>query len=108
MDIHGAPYIDAIASDVGSIMISFSSINGTQMHGNEYWVTDVLKGAMGFEGFALSDWEAYTRNPGDYDNQLRVAINSGLDMLLAPYQVRTLSEFMVSLCNCLLNSSSSI
>jgi beta-glucosidase len=86
MDIHGAPYIDAIASDVGSIMISFSSINGTQMHGNEYWVTDVLKGAMGFEGFALSDWEAYTRNPGDYDNQLRVAINSGLDMLLAPYQ----------------------
>jgi beta-glucosidase len=89
MDIHGAPYIDAIASDVGSIMISFSSINGTQMHGNEYWVTDVLKGAMGFEGFALSDWEAYTRNPGDYDNQLRIAINSGLDMLLAPYQVRT-------------------
>ena len=64
------------------------------MHGNEYWVTDVLKGAMGFEGFVLSDWEAYTRNPGDYDNQLRVAINSGLDMLMAPYQVRTMSEFV--------------
>lgn len=105
LDIHGAPYIDAIAADVGSIMISFSSINGTQMHGNKYWVTDVLKGAMGFEGFVLSDWEAYTRNPGDYDNQLRVAINSGLDMLMAPYQVRTISKFLCSLCNCVLTFS---
>lgn len=100
MNIHAAPYIDAIASDVGSIMISFSSINGTQMHGNKYWITDVLKESMGFEGFALSDWEAYTRNPGDYPNQLRVAINSGIDMLMAPYQVRATTDSSASSTTC--------
>ena len=86
MEIHGGPFIDAIAADVGCIMISFSSINGTEMHGNEYWITDILKGDLGFDGFCLSDWEAYTQNPGDYDDQVRLAINAGLDMLLAPYQ----------------------
>lgn len=86
MEKHGTPYIDAIAAGVQSIMISFSSINGTQMHNNPYWITNILKDTMGFDGFVLSDWEAYTRNPGDYDSQVRLAINAGLDMLLAPYQ----------------------
>lgn len=83
---HGTPYIDAIAAGVGSIMLSFSSINDTQLHGSEYWVTQVLKRDLGFDGLVLSDWEAYTRNPGNYNDQVRLAINAGLDMLMAPYQ----------------------
>jgi beta-glucosidase len=84
--IHGAPYIDAIKADVGSIMVSFSSVDGVQLHQHAHLITDVLKGDMGFQGFVLSDWEGYTRNDGDYDNQLLLAINAGVDMLMAPYQ----------------------
>jgi beta-glucosidase len=67
-------------------MVSFNAINGTQIHQHKHLVTDVLKGEMGFQGFVVSDWQGYTRNDGDYDNQIRLAINAGIDLLLAPYQ----------------------
>ncbi len=41
-----------------NIMVSFSSWNGQKMHGNQYLLTDVLKGEFGFEGFLVSDWMA--------------------------------------------------
>lgn len=84
--IHGKPYIDAIAADVGSIMVSFSSVNGETMHSNRRLITEVLKGEMGFEGFVLSDWEGYLRNDGSYTEQIQAAVNAGIDMLMNPYQ----------------------
>lgn len=99
LEMHGTPYVDAIAAGVGSIMISFSSVNGTQLHGSKYWVTTVLKERLGFDGIVLSDWEAYTRNPGDYDSQVRIAINAGLDMLMAPYQSYQIFETVTNSTN---------
>lgn len=37
-------------------MVSFSSWNGTKLHGHEYLITDVLKGELAFGGFVVSDW----------------------------------------------------
>jgi beta-glucosidase len=53
--IHLPEYISAIDSGVGSVMISFSSINGQKMHGYKSWITDVLKNELGFKGFVVSD-----------------------------------------------------
>jgi len=87
IDLHGAPFIDAIDADVGVVMVSFSSVNGLKMHQNQYLIETVLKGDFGFQGFVLSDWLGHSTIPGPYDTQIRLAVNAGIDMLMCPYQV---------------------
>jgi beta-glucosidase len=84
-DIHLVPYYDAIEAGVDTIMISYSSIYGNKMHGSEYWITDILKDEMGFEGFIISDWNAIHQLPGDFKSQVVASVNAGVDMLMEPY-----------------------
>jgi len=84
-EIHLAPYYEAIRANVDTIMISYSSINGEKMHGYDYWINDVLKDEMGFEGFIISDWAAIYELGGSFDDQLVDSVNAGVDMLMMPY-----------------------
>jgi beta-glucosidase len=76
------PYLPSIAAGVGSIMISYSSYMGAQMTSSKYWLTDVLKGELGFQGFLVSDWDAVSKLPGSWNEQVKTAINAGLDMVM--------------------------
>jgi beta-glucosidase len=82
--IHLPGYISAIDSGVGSIMVSFNSINGQKMHGNKYWLTDVLKGELHFQGFVVSDWAAVDKLGTDYKQCVDSAVNAGIDMVMLP------------------------
>jgi len=84
-NIHIAPYLPAIAADVGTVMISYSSVNGLKMHEHKRLNTTVLKDELGFKGFTISDWQAIEEVQGQ-TNRARVvsAINSGLDMAMEP------------------------
>jgi beta-glucosidase len=77
-------YAKAIEAGVGSIMVSFSSIDDVKMHCHGPLLNDTLKGQLGFNGFLVSDWRAIEQLPGDYDSQLSSAINAGIDMVMAP------------------------
>jgi beta-glucosidase len=79
-----APYVAAIKAGVGSIMVSYSSWNGTKMHSNKYLLTDVLKGELGFKGFLVSDWAAIDQISPDYKSDVEISINAGLDMIMVP------------------------
>jgi beta-glucosidase len=83
-DIHLPPYQEAIEAGVDTIMISYSSIRGTKMHGSYYWIQTVLKDEMGFEGFIISDYDAIHQLPGSHYNQVVNSINAGIDMLMEP------------------------
>jgi beta-glucosidase len=87
--IHLPPYQAAIANNVGSIMISYSSWNGQKMHGNQYLITTVLKGELGFKGIVVSDWAGIDQLPGDYASDVRTAINAGIDMVMVPSNYKT-------------------
>ncbi|HET7541860.1 MAG TPA: glycoside hydrolase family 3 protein [Polyangiaceae bacterium] len=78
-------YQPLINAGVGSIMVSYSSYNGVKMTGNAHWLTDVLKGEMGFRGIVGSDWAASSKLAGDAATQLASAVNAGIDMLMEPY-----------------------
>ena len=90
------PYQPLINAGVGSIMVSYSSLNGEKMTGHTKWLTDVLKGEMGFRGVLVSDWAASSQLPGGGATatraptaaQVAAAINAGLDMLMEPYGPR--------------------
>jgi len=82
--IHLAPYTAAIQAGVGSIMVSFNSWNGEKMHGNRHLLTDVLKQELGFQGFLVSDWAAIDQLSPNYQQDVKTAINAGLDMIMIP------------------------
>ncbi len=81
------PYIAAVDAGARSVMISFSSWGDTKMHANDYLITDVLKGELGFTGFVVSDWGGIDQiAPGDYYTSVVEAINAGVDMNMVPYE----------------------
>ncbi len=82
--LHLQGYLSAINAGVGSIMVSYSSWNGQKMHGSKYWITDVLKNELGFEGFVVSDWAGIDQLPGDFKSDIENSINAGLDMIMLP------------------------
>jgi beta-glucosidase len=87
--IHLQPYQSAVQNGVGAVMISYSSWNGLKDHGNQYLITTVLKGELGFQGVVVSDWAGIDQLPGDYASDVRTAINAGIDMVMVPSNYKT-------------------
>ena len=87
--IHLPPFQTAVANHVGSIMVSYSSWNGVKMHGNQYLITTVLKGELGFQGIVVSDWAGIDPISTDYPTAVRTAINAGVDMVMVPTDYKT-------------------
>lgn len=79
------PYEAAIAAGARTVMVSFSSWNGTKMHARKDLVTDLLKGELGFTGFVVSDWGGMDQVSGDYYEAVVSSINAGVDMNMVPY-----------------------
>lgn len=88
------PYQAAIQAGAQSIMVSFSSWNGTKMHAHRYLITDVLKGELGFSGFVVSDWGGIDQISPDYYTAVVTAINAGIDMNMVPYDFRRFQQVM--------------
>ncbi len=91
-DIHNAGYVPAIEAGVQTVMISFSSWNGTKLTGNKGLITDVLKGRMNFDGFTVGDWNAHGQVEGCTNDNCPQALNAGLDMYMAPDSWRGLYD----------------
>ncbi|HPF23056.1 MAG TPA: glycoside hydrolase family 3 N-terminal domain-containing protein [Hyphomonas sp.] len=91
-DIHAQGYIAALPAGVQTVMTSFSSWNGTKVHGSKALMTDLLKGRFGFNGFIVGDWNAHGQVPGCTNTDCPQALNAGLDMYMAPDSWKGLYE----------------
>ena len=89
-DMHGAGYVDAIRAGVQTVMISQSSWQGREMHGNGSLLTGVLKERMGFDGIVIGDWDAHAQVPGCTSGSCAEAFNAGLDMFMVPEEWKAL------------------
>lgn len=84
-DLHIKPYEALIDEGLQVVMVSFSSINGVKMSESKYYITDVLKGELEFDGIVVSDWEATLGLSGEvYAQNVILAINAGIDILMEP------------------------
>jgi beta-glucosidase len=95
--IHLAPYIAAIEAGVGSIMPSYSSVNGVKCSEHKYLLTDVLKNELGFEGFLISDYRAINQLDRDYKTAIAKSINAGMDMGMVPSEYKEFSKSLKEL-----------
>jgi beta-glucosidase len=77
-------YLSTVEAGVGSIMPSYSSWNGVHCSGSKKLLTDLLKNALGFDGFVISDYGAINQLPGTYKEQIQTSINAGMDMVMVP------------------------
>lgn len=82
--IHLTPYTPALGAGAETVMASFSSINGEKMHGSKFWLTNVLRSEMGFDGLVVGDWNGHGQVPGCTNTRCPQAINAGLDIFMVP------------------------
>ena len=81
-------YVACLKAGVGSVMVSYSSWNDQPMHGNKTLITGLLKDELGFQGFVVTDWAAIDKMADDYKQDVEVAINAGIDMVMVPINYR--------------------
>ncbi|CAN1262646.1 Beta-glucosidase BoGH3B [Linum perenne] len=89
MKIHMPPYIDAIDKGVATIMIGYSSLNGTKLHTNHHLITSLLKKKLNFQGIVISDWLGIDRittpEHANFSTSIKAAMLAGIDMAMVPY-----------------------
>ena len=76
----------AIDAGALAVMINSGEVNGVPVHTSKELLTDILRGELGFEGLAVSDWQdvryLYERHrvATDLKDAVRQAIEAGMDM----------------------------
>ena len=93
--VHLPPYRAALDQGVGAVMVSYSSWNGQKMHGSRAFITDLLKGKMGFKGIVVSDWKGINQLNGAYAEQVRAGVNAGIDVVMAPDDYRAFAATLL-------------
>lgn len=91
LETHGAGYLGALAADVQTVMVSYSSwydtasgVDHGKMHGNRDLITGHLKGELGFDGLVVSDWNGIEQVPGCAKDHCPQAVNAGIDVFMVP------------------------
>lgn len=93
--LHLPPYPAVINAGAQNIMISYSSWGGLKMHAQQYLITDVLRGELGFTGFIVSDWAGIDQITEDYYEAVVAGINAGVDMNMVPYDYNRFIKTML-------------
>lgn len=92
------------AVDAGSVtlMINSGEINGVPVHASKFLLTDVLRGELGFQGIAVTDWAdinyLHTRHKvaETIKDAIKISVNAGIDMSMVPHDFE-FSELLVEL-----------
>jgi beta-glucosidase len=85
LDGNLSAYIAAIDANTSAIMASFNSVQGVKVHGDYSLLTDLLRTELQFDGLVVSDWEAIHKIAPNLNEQVALAINAGVDLLMQPY-----------------------
>ncbi len=98
------PFESAIKNGAMTVMVNSTEINGTPVHANYHILTEILKGELKFEGFAVTDWEdiimlnTVHHVAPTYKDAVALAINAGIDMSMVPSDIK-FHKYLVELIN---------
>jgi len=85
------PFEAVLDEGVESVMPCYNSINGEPVHGSERYLTDLLRGDLGFDGTIASDWGGVRHLNEDH--------NTAADYREAVYDTRTAGLDIASVGN---------
>jgi beta-glucosidase len=92
----------AVDVGVGTVMSSFNDISGQPVTSGKKYLTDILRGKLGFDGFVVSDWEAVVQlqKQGIAESRsdcAKLALNAGLDLDMCDRcYIDTLEELVIN------------
>ncbi|MFE9765033.1 glycoside hydrolase family 3 N-terminal domain-containing protein [Streptomyces sp. NPDC005808] len=86
-NIHAMGFFSGIEAGSQSVMVSYSGWESDdriekRAHGSRYLITDVLKGALGFDGIVVGDWDAHPYVEGCTQGDAGNVIKAGVDVLM--------------------------
>ncbi|MCQ8180008.1 glycoside hydrolase family 3 C-terminal domain-containing protein [Methylomonas sp. SURF-1] len=85
------PFEAGILAGAPTVMVNSAEVDGVPGHANRHYLTDILRGEMGFDGFTVSDWEdiirLYSRDKlADSPREaVKIAVMAGVDMSMVPF-----------------------
>ncbi|WP_230461435.1 glycoside hydrolase family 3 N-terminal domain-containing protein [Sphingobium sp. CAP-1] len=87
-EVYLPPFQGAIQAGCATVMAAFEDVAGRPMHGSREYLTDLLRGELGFDGLVVGDYngdvELVARGlAADARDAARIAIMAGLDMSMA-------------------------
>lgn len=94
------PFKKAIENGAMGIMISSNAVNGLPCHINEYYINDILKGELKFNGVVISDFSdvdflvSAHLSAKDKKEATKLAINAGLDLIMNPYNTKIVDQIV--------------
>ncbi|HVG44238.1 MAG TPA: glycoside hydrolase family 3 N-terminal domain-containing protein [Longimicrobium sp.] len=84
------PFAAAVRAGARTVMLNSGEIDGEPLHASRYWLTDVLRGELGFDGVIVTDWSdvinLHTRHrvAPTLKEAVRMAVLAGVDMSMTP------------------------
>lgn len=89
LEVYGKPFQAAIReAQLRGVMPCYCSVNGEPFSASAYYLTDILRKEMGFDGLAFSDYSAinnihYAQHVGEsFAEAGRIALEAGMDQEL--------------------------
>ncbi|HEY0017950.1 MAG TPA: glycoside hydrolase family 3 N-terminal domain-containing protein [Longimicrobium sp.] len=88
------PFAAAVRAGARSVMVNSGEIDGEPVHASRYWLTEVLRGELGFAGVVVTDWEdiyyLHTRHrvAPTIKDAVRMAVEAGIDVSMTPSDFR--------------------
>jgi len=85
------PFEVGVLAGAPTVMINSAEVDGVPGHANYHYLTEILRGEMGFNGFTVSDWEdiirLYTRDKlaASPREAVKMAVMAGVDMSMVPF-----------------------
>jgi beta-glucosidase len=84
------PFESGVSSGSLTVMLNSAHVNGIPGHANSYYINEILKGELNFQGFVVSDWQdiirLHTRDKvaETQEEAVRIAVMAGVDMSMVP------------------------
>jgi beta-glucosidase len=97
------PFAHGVKAGSPTVMVNSGDVNGIPGHANSFYINDILKGELEFDGFVVSDWEdiirLYTRDKvaSSAEESVRISVMAGLDMSMTPYNGSIFFDHCVNL-----------
>jgi beta-glucosidase len=104
-ELHLPAFKSAIDLGAKSIMINSGLINGIPSHADKYILTDILRNELNFKGVVITDWEDINKLhdrdkvASSKKEAIRMAISSGIDMSMIPYEYEEFCDNLYELVN---------
>ena len=88
------PFIECIRAGAHIVLLNSGELNGVPLHASKYWLKEILREEIGFDGVIMSDWydieklNFFHHVAPTHKEAIIMALDAGIDMAMVPLDNR--------------------